>query len=259
MRRTALLVAVAVAVVSVSACGQPSVEGRGAPAVDVPLGIAESQKDMFDLPQPPEAYGLPPVEQLRTDPYGVAAELSSRSLVNAWTVKWKIAAAGEEGGTMTMAHIPPADGASDRIHATGFVDAGDGKTLEVVILDNGDGAHACLRKGTQPFVCDKKDFQLVLQFLSVKSLADLTGLLRDAMAKPGAAVVYKLIAGEPSTCFLFPPTPVSRQTLGLDFESGGVFCLSRLGAIMKIETAQTSLDAIEYTPSADASDFRLPV
>lgn len=245
--------------VLLAGCASTPSAGRDAPDVEVPMGVADSQKDMFDLPQPPEAYGLPSLEQLRVDPYGVATELSSRSLDNAWTVKWKIAAAGEEGGAMTMAHIPPTDGRSDRIHAHGSVDAGDGKTLEVVILDNGDGAHACLRKGTQPFVCDKKDFQLVLQFLSVKSLADLTGLLRDAMAKPGAAVVYKLIAGEPSACFLFPPTPVSRQTLGLDFESGGVFCLSRLGAIMKIETAQTSLDAIEYTPSADPSTFTLPV
>lgn len=243
----------------VAGCAPPSTEGRDAPDVEVPMGVADSQKDMFDLPQPPEAYGLPPLERLREDPYGIAAELSSRSLVNAWTVKWKIAAAGEEGGTMTMAHIPSSDGASDRIHANGFVDAGDGKTLEVAILDNGDGPHACLRRGTQPFVCDKQDFQMVLQFLSVKSLADLTGMLRDAMSKPGAAVVYKMIAGEPSACFLFPPAPVTRQTLGLDFESGGVFCLSRVGAIMKIETAMSSLDAIEYTPTADPAQFTLPV
>lgn len=246
-------------VLVVGGCAAPSTEGRGAPEVEVSMGVSDSQKDMLNLPQHPEAYGLPSLEALRADPYAVATELSSRSLTNAWTVKWKIAAAGEEGGTMSMAHIPPSGGSSDRIHATGFVDAGEGRTVEVAILDNGDGPHACLRRGTQPYVCDKGEFDLVLRFLSVKSLSELTRMLRDAMSKPGAAVVYKLIAGEPSTCFLFPPTPVTRQTLGLDFESGGVFCLSRLGAIMKIETAQASLDAIEYTPSADPAEFTLPV
>lgn len=260
MRPVGALAAVGLSVaVVLGGCARPEPQGRDAPPVTVALGTSDTQKDMLDLPEPPEAYGLPPLDQLRADPYGVALELSQRSLANAWTVKWKIAAAGEEGGTMTMSHIPPEGGRSNRVHATGFVDAGDGKTLEVALLDNGAGARACLRKGTQPFVCDKKDFQLVLKFLSVQSLADLTGMLRDAMAKPGAAVVYKMIAGEPSTCFLFPPAPISRATLGLDFDSGGVFCLSRLGAIMKIETAQTSLDAIEYTPGADPATFTLPV
>lgn len=248
-----------VALLTVGACGRVEPQGRDAPPVTIVFGTADSDKDMVDLPEPPEAYGLAPLEALRADPYAVAVDLSSRSLTNAWTVKWKISAAGEEGGTMEMSHIPPEGGRSNRVHATGFVDAGDGKTLEVAILDNGSGARACLRKGTQPFVCDKKDFQLVLKFLSVESLASLTEMLRDAMAKPGAAVVYKMIAGEPSTCFLFPPAPVSRETLGLDFDSGGVFCMSRVGAIMKIETAMTSLDAIEYSPDADPTTFTLPV
>lgn len=258
MRRSGVLTVGCVAMVLLGACSRAVPEGRDVPPVTAALGAPDVSKDVVDLPLPPEAYGLPALDQLRADPYGVAVDLSQRSLSNAWTVKWKIAAAGEEGGTISMSHIPAEGGHSSRLHVAGFV-AGDGKMLEVAILDDGAGARACLRRGTQPFVCDKRDFQLALKFLSVQSLADLSGMLRDAMAKPGAEVVYKLIAGEPSTCFLFPPTPVSRATLGLDFDSGGVYCLSRLGAIMKIETAQTSLDAIEYSPDADPATFTLPV
>lgn len=259
MRRAVALAAVGLAASLLAACAQVTPEGRDAPPVTVAFGASDQTKDIVDLPAPPETYGLPPLEQLRADPYGVAVELSHRSLVNPWTVKWKVTAVGEEGGSMTLSHIPAAGDRSNRIHAAGFVDAGEGNTLEVAVLDDGYGARACMRKGTQPFVCDKKDYQAGLQFLSVQSLADLTGMLGDAMAKPGAAVVYKMIAGEPSTCFLFPPAPVTRSTLGLDFSNGGVYCLSRVGAIMKIETATTSLDAVEYSPDADPSTFRLPV
>lgn len=253
------LLAAGLAMAMLGACAHAEPEGRGAPPVTIVVGDSDSEKGLLDLSEPPEAYGLPPLEQLRADPYGIAADLSSRSLNNAWTVTWKVSVAGEGGGTIQLAHIPPEGGRSNRIYARGFLDAGDGNSLEIAILDNGDGAHACIRRGSQPFVCDKKDFAAVVQLLSVQSLAGLTRMLQDAMAKPGAAVAYKMIAGEPSTCFLFPPAPVSRDTLGLDFDSGGVLCMSRVGAILKIETASTSLDATEYTTSADPSTFTLPV
>lgn len=254
-----MLLAAVLAVAMLGACARAEPEGRGAPPVTSKAGADDSKNNVVDLPEPPEAYGLPSLEQLRADPYATAAGLSTRSIDNAWTVTWNVAVGGEDAGTMTISHIPPEGGLSDRIHAQGEVSASDGKSIELVVLDNGKGARACVRQGAQPFVCDKHDFQLVLQFLSVQSLSSLTGMLREAMAKPGAAVVYKMIAGEPSTCFVFPPQPVSRETLGFDFDSGGVFCMSRIGAITKIETAQTSLTAIEYSSSADPATFTLPV
>lgn len=253
--RAAIVGAALAGVATFASCGGDAPARETAPTVALtpaPTG------NVIDLPQAPETYGLVPLSQLQADPVAVARTLVGQLGDTAWTVVWRASVAGEDSGTMTTEHLPAEGGAADRLHVQGQFTFGE-RSMEIHVLDEGGVAHACLRDKQQPYVCDEKDVGVFSQLLSVSGLQKLAQVVQDALHKPGAAVQYKLIASEPATCFLAPPQPLSVETLGIDFESGGTVCFARNGAILKLETGTLDLEAIEFTTSADPANFKMPV
>lgn len=273
--RVLAVVAVVVALSFVgAACGSSD---EAAPRITAttrtadPLIAGNDPIDKLEALDDPARYGLPPIETLQTNPGGVAVALLQRFATTTWTMTWALASPNNpdaKAGEIVIAHLP-ADGSQNRpeqLMVNGQLGAASARSYEFAILDRADtGPRTCFRESeTQAWVCDVPDIDLALKFLSLEGFRTIQNQLREALIYPGLNVQYALVAGAPSACFFFPPLPeFGAQTnpadLGVDFKSGGQFCLSVDGALTRVVIGSLKFTAIEYRQSADPSKFKLPV
>lgn len=207
----------------------------------------------------PESYGLPPLDVLQANPAAVAQQLFRRAQSSTWTVRWDVRGGDKSIGGAMAASIPPGGEGGARLFVTGTFGSPDTVVARFDLLDRGDGPRVCVQLAQKPVVCDAKlaDVLPEMSFMSMQGFAKLQDVLRDALAFPGLSVQYLMIAGEPATCFYFPPLQPSAkaQSIKVTFSKPGSFCLSREGALLKLEFDQLLLIATSYRNTANPDAF----
>lgn len=213
------------------------------------------------LDAPPETYGLPPLDVLQANPGAVAQQLFRRAQASTWTVRWDVRRDGKDLGDAMAASIPPGGEGGARLFITGTFGLSDKVVARFDLLDRGEGPRVCIQVAMKPIVCDTNlsELSVDMSFMSMQGFAKLQDVLRDALAFPGLSVQYVKIAGEPATCFFLPPVqPTSKSTaINVSFTKPGSFCLSREGAILKLEFDQLLLIATEYRNTANPDMFHM--
>jgi hypothetical protein len=216
----------------------------------------------------PEAYGLPPLTTLQTNPGGVAEGLLARQSQTTWSMVWQVRdVTGDAVADIIVEHLPAeaSDTGSAKFHVHASAGTPDTGIIQVAILDEGQGARWCAQQGTSTWVCDVDEVEtdFVFEFLSLDGFAELSRLIREAIALPGLSVQYALVAGTPAACFYFSPVPegvtAQAESVDLDLSQGGHFCLSTEGAPIRLATPEITITAVEYSKSVDADRFALPV
>lgn len=212
----------------------------------------------------PEQFGLPPLHVLQSNPRGVASALFEKTFTVTWTMKWLVRFEGVDAAEFLIESAPATSaGDNPKMHIAGTLGSADLGLQEVAILDAGSGPRACMKEATSPWVCDVDDNGFLLRFLSIEGFQRLAALLRDSLGVPGLTVQYMMMNGTPATCFNYPPVPMTGDTVGLDFSTGGAFCLSPEGVLLALEAGEggteISIRAFEYTTSADQAKFKLPI
>lgn len=260
--RTALLVLI-LCCTAASACGG----GSDATSRADQYQHAEDLWAKDHGPQPgqldasPESYGLPPLDVLQANPGAVAQQLFRRAQASTWTVRWDIRQEDKSIGEAIAASIPPGGEGGARLYVTGTVGSPDRLVARFDLMDSGAGPRVCLQLAQKPVVCDTSlsEFSVDLSFMSIQGFAKLQDVLRDALAFPGLSVQYLQIAGEPATCFYFPPVQTSpkAQSIKVAFSKPGSFCLSREGALLKLEFDELLLIATSYRNTANPDAFHM--
>lgn len=245
-----------------AACGG----GSGAASRSEEYASADSLWAKDQVPQPeqldatPESYGLPPLDVLQANPGAVAQQLFRRAEASTWTVRWEVRQGDEDIGDAMAASIPASPQGGAQLFITGTFGSPDQVVARFDLLDRGEGPRICVQVAMKPIVCDTDlaGLGVDLNFLSIDGFAKLQDVLRDALAYPGLTVQYLMIAGEPATCFFFPPIQPSAKatSINVTFTKPGSFCLSREGAILKIEFDQLLMFAEEYRNTANPEMFR---
>lgn len=256
-----------VAACLLAACGEGAATSRVeqvAPADN--LWQKAVRPEPTPLTESPEAYGLPPLDVLQANPAGVAQELFRRTQASTWTVKWVVYRDGEDLGEVELANIPPAQTSPGRLFATATLGTPDTSMTRFELLDRGEGPAVCVQQGSRQFVCEDDSSKLGsgFDFLSVKGMGRLATVLRDALAIPGLTVQYLDVAGEPATCFFFPPVDMSKMAVqggvgtAPSEPMAGSFCLSREGTLLRLDFGTLDFIATAYRSSADPAMFYLP-
>lgn len=260
--RTALIALIATACTVLAACGG----GSGAASRSEEYASADSLWAKDQVPQPeqldatPESYGLPPLDVLQANPAAVAQQLFRRAQASTWTVRWDVRQGDKDIGDAMAASIPAGSQGGAELFITGTFGSPDQVVARFDMLDRGDGPRICIQIAMKPIVCDTDlaGLGVDLSFMSIEGFAKLQDVLRDALAVPGLTVQYLKIAGEPATCFFFPPVQTSSKasSINVTFSKAGSFCLSREGAILKLEFDELLMFAEEYRNSANPEMFR---
>jgi hypothetical protein len=258
MSRCSVFARIAAAVLvalTASACGQADHAAGRLPASAASPKPAQDDSLSGPLSQPPEAYGLPPLDQFQADPAAVVNELFRRQAALPWTVKWQVVTKdGVDVGEFTLEHVP------GKLHGAGTFGTPDTLLVQLVVLDPGGGARTCVQEGAQPWVCDVKRFNALSQIVSVSGFERLNAtLLASINTAKGVEPQYLEFAGTAGACLAYKPTVMRGDTVGLDFSNGGAFCLSPQGALLMLDTAQLKLKPLEYAPTANPASFTLPV
>lgn len=258
--RTALVL-LALCCTALAACGESSDAAsrvdQYAPADNI--WAKETAPEPEQLDAPPETYGLPPLDVLQANPGAVAQQLFRRAEASTWTVRWDVRQDGKDLGDAIAASIPAGGEGGARLFITGTFGSADKVVARFDLMDRGDGPRLCVEVAMKPVVCDTNlsDVGIDLSFMSMQGFAKLRDVLRDALALPGLSVQYLKIAGEPATCFYFPPVqPTAKSdSINVTFTKPGSFCLSREGAILRLEFDELLLIATEYRNTANPDMF----
>ncbi|MCC7076620.1 MAG: hypothetical protein IT198_05790 [Acidimicrobiia bacterium] len=264
------LVAAAVGLLAVvTACAaSPGDATRLHDAPDADPLIAEEGSDEPVALLNPEAYGLPPLTTLQTNPGGVAEGLLARQAETTWSMVWQVRdKTGDTAADIIVEHLPASasDSGARKFHVHASVGTGDMGVVQVAILDEGQGARLCAQEAGSTWVCDVTGdvSQKIFDFLSIDGFAELSRLLRESLAIPGLSVQYAKIAGTPAACFYFAPVPdglaSGSDEVDIDLSQGGHFCLSTEGAPIRLATPDLTVTAVEYSKTVDKDRFTLPV
>lgn len=260
--RTALLLLALCCTVLASCGGGSNATGRADQYASADsLWTKEEAPQAEQLDAPPETYGLPPLDVLQANPGAVAQQLFRRAQSSTWTVRWNVRQDGKDVGDAMAASIPPGAEGGARLYLTGTFGSPDTVVVRFDLLDRGDGPRVCIQMAMKPVVCDSNlsELSIDISFMSIQGFAKLQDVLRDALAFPGLTVQYLQIAGEPATCFFLPPVqPTSKAaSINVSFTKPGSFCLSREGAILKLEVDQLLLMATAYRNTASPEMFHM--
>lgn len=224
------------------------------------LWAREQAPQAEQLDATPESYGLPPLDVLQANPGAVAQQLFRRAQASTWTVRWEVRQDDKDIGDAMAASIPASPQGGAQLFITGTFGSPDQVVARFDLLDRGEGPRICIQVAMKPIVCDTElsGLGVDLSFMSIEGFAKLQDILRDALAFPGLTVQYLKIAGEPATCFYFPPVQPSAKatSINVTFTKPGSFCLSREGAILKVEFDELMLIAEEYRNTANPEMFK---
>jgi hypothetical protein len=153
-----------------------------------------------------------------------------------------VAYRGAGGTTTTLTQRPP-----DR-----RVDVVDSGTTES-LLRLGTGTFACRRAQAGPWTCAKQASAAGPDpDLGVFSAARISDTVSALAAERGAytfTVVSRTVAGAEASCLVTQPAKGGRAD---------ELCIARSGAILRVHTAQRTLDAVRYADHVDAKALKLP-
>lgn len=257
------LILLALCCSALAACGGDSDAGSRVDQYEKAdsLWTKDQAPEPGQLSAPPESYGLPPLDVLQANPAAVAQQLFRRAEASTWTVRWDVRQGDSDLGEALAASIPPSGQGGARLFITGTFGTTDRVVARFDLLDRGEGPRVCIQVSTRAVVCDTNltGLPVDFSFMSIQGFAKLQDVLRDALAFPGLTVQYLEIAGEPATCFYFPPVQTSpkAQSINVTFTKPGSFCLSREGAILKIEFDELLMVATSYRNTANPDMFHL--
>lgn len=153
-----------------------------------------------------------------------------------------VAYRGADGVTTTLTQRPP-----DR--RVDVVDNGSTESL----LRLGTGTFACRRDGTSPWTCTKQAATAGpdpdLGVFSAARISDTVAALTAAHGAYTFKVVSRRVAGADASCLVTQPTKGGQAD---------ELCIAASGALLRVHSAQRTLDAVRYEDKADENALKLP-